>query len=351
MTSKTTFFILVSVYVISVIANSLKNNGTIGHTAVPYILHGILFLAYTSLSIVLTLKLNKEGAFQWISDHPTIRNCALFLGLLAIIYAAFSAAMVKLDWSTYQYDSTLNPKNFMAYTAYIWVPLLTIIPFALWIFSKDFSTSSGLTFKFLVLFNVFIGASLYLYFNFGFLKSLTSPQKSEQDYFVQQTIEKIQSQSEVIKILYYTRPLNEKSVVDAAWVKIKSIPNWETQLTNQLENCNHNSEFNEIYDFLSTYRLDNPAPFVTPFLNSMECLSKQIQKIANNPYTRPNDLDALRIKAMLQAIEMQFLDFGNQVDAQLSRLSVDLKRITREDFIDKIQDLINAIEANRNKLK
>ncbi|MBK8855588.1 MAG: hypothetical protein IPN10_16185 [Saprospiraceae bacterium] len=347
---KTTFILLLSIYVISVIINSLKSNGNVGHFSLPLILMGFLFLSYSALSVFLTIKINKIGSFDWISSNPSIRNIALFFGMMAILYAFFNAIMIKLDWSTYQYQSIAKVKDLMAYTAYIWVPLLMIIPFGLFIYQNGSPIHTGQSFRLPLMLNVFIGCALYMYFNFDFLKYIITRPQSEELYHNKQTLENIHNCKKVTDILYYTRVSNEKVVVDSAMTKIKSFPDWEKQLSDLLGNC-HPADYYwpEVYHFLSTYSVENIQTMVEPFGESITCLTVMVTNLVNNEATSPNDLNSLNLDKMLSSIEYQFSDHYMQFDNQLVLLSKALLEVKRNDFKEKTGELVKAIESCRKK--
>lgn len=346
---KTTFILLLSIYVILVISNSLKSNGTVGHFALPMILMGILFLIYAVLSVSLTMKVSKTGAFDWISVNPSARNIALFIGLLSVLYGVFTAIMIKLDWTTYQYQSIANLKDFMAYSAYIWVPLLMIIPYGLWVYKGDSMLHPSLIFKVPVMINVLIGIAIYSYFNFSTVKAIFGPKQSEQDYYIQQTIDRIHNEKHIMDILFYTRPDNDKKIVNAAFSKMSSLKGWQQELEVVLQNCENMGSFTEVYHFLGAYFIENPETMVAPFEKSLECLAAYAQKLADNTYTSPNDLNVLHIDKMLAAIEKQFSE-REDVIKRLSILEEALNGITREDFKTKTQELIKEIESFKKKI-
>lgn len=347
---KTTFILLLVIYVISVITNSLKSNGSVGHFALPMILMGILFLLYAVLSVSLMMKVSKTGAFDWISSNPSIRNIALVIGLLSVLYTVFTAGMIKLDWTTYQYQSIVNLKDFMAFTAYLWVPLLMIIPYGLWVFKPDSIIHPGLIFKVPIIINVLTGIAIYSYFNFGMVKAIFGPKQSEQDYYIQQTINRIHNERHIMDILFYTRPDNDKKIVNAAFSKMSSLKGWQQELEVVLQNCENMGSITEVYHFLSAYFIENPETMVAPFEKSLECLAAYVQKLADNTYTSPNDLDVLHIDKMLATIEKQFSEREDVIN-RLSILEEALHGITRENFKTKTKDLIRMIESFKEKIK
>lgn len=348
---KTTFILLLAAYLIQVVSNSLKSNGTLGHSVVTFIIMGTLFLSYSALSIMLTINLNKMGYFNWITATTQIKNIALIVGLLSVLYSVFTSLIIKADWATYQNQSISNPVDFIAYTSYIWAPLLMIIPFGMFIFSGELVESASNVYKVPLILNVLLGMGIFMYFNFGFVKVIFTKRESEQDYAIQQYIERIQNERKVMDVLYFTRPGNDRKVMDAAMTKIKTDPTWESQLIEALENCKKDDSFLEIYHFLSVYKVDDPDKFLHPFANSIECVASLSNKIANNQYASPQDLDVLFIDKILVAIEYQFNGSSKVLFDKLSILESTLKTINREDFTVKTQELTRAIEIIKKRVE
>ncbi len=346
---KTTFILLLTTYVILVISNSQKSNGAIGHFALPMILMGLLFMGYSGLSVSLTMKICKTGAFDWISINPSVRNIAIIIGLLSILYSVFTAIMIKLDWSTYQNQSIGNLKDFMAFSAYIWVPLFMIIPYGFVVYKGDSLLHPSLIFKVPVIINALIVIAIYSFFHFGMVRAIFIPKQSEKDYSIQQIIDRIHNEKHIMDILYYTRPDNDKKIVDAAISKMNSLKGWQQELGVVLQNCENMENITEVYHFLSAYSIENQDSMVAPFGKSLDCLAAYTHTLQDNNYTSPNDLNVLHIDKMLAAIEKQFSG-REDVIKHLTILEEALKGISREDLKTKTQELINEIESFKKKM-
>lgn len=352
MNFKTNFILLLSTYAILVISSSINRPGTIGPSVVPFILMGALFLIYSVLSVTMTIKLSKSGGFDWISSSSQIRNIALVVGMLAILYALFNAIMIKAEWSSYQSQSISHPKDFMAFTGYIWVPLLMIIPYGLWVYKSDFMLHNSMALKVPIMINVFIGAATFMYFNFGFVKSIFTPRLSDTEYAYQQTLDRIQYEPKAMNLLYFTRPdYNDRKIVDAALSKIKSDPTWEYQITKALENCKNDQYFLELYYYLSAYKVENSDKLIGPFTQSIGCVAAMTSNMAANEYAAAGDLDALFIDKLLAAMAYQFSDKMPEITSKLTILEDALKNINREDFKDKTQSLLQEIQNFKDKFK
>lgn len=341
---KTSLILLIVTYIISVLIHSFRSSSSIGHFPAPLILIGITFLSYAVFCILIAVQLYKNGTFDWISSSPPFRNIFMITGMVASLYAVFSAIMIRADWVTYRYQSVTNPMDFLAYTGYIWIPLLMIIPVAMYVFSKDSGTSFGLMSKISLILPAVIGTTFFLWSNFGFVRVLLRSGQSEQTYFTTQTLEKIRVSKNVLDILYYTRPENDREIVDAAWTKIKAVPDWEEQLIYALNHCEKDPFYTEIYHFLSVYTVDHPEKFVQPFIKSLLCVANNISIIANNPYTSPNDLNHLNIEKIKVVINYQFYDKNDDLSKNLSVIRNALISIHRKDFIDKVSGLLQTLE-------
>jgi hypothetical protein len=341
---KTSLILLMVTYIVSVLIHSLRSSSSIGHFPAPLILIGVTFLSYAVFCILIAVQLHKNGTFDWISSSPTIRNIFMITGMVASLYAVFSAMMIRADWVTYRYQSATNPMDFLAYTGYIWIPLLMIIPVVMYVFSKDSGNSFGLMSKISLILPAVIGTTFFLWSNFGFVRVLFRPGQSEKEYYISQTVEKIRVSKNVLDILYYTRPENDRKIVDAAWTKIKAQPDWEDQLIRVLNQCDKGPFFTEIYHFLSVYTVDHPEKLVQPFLKSLLCVADNISSVANNPNTSPSDLDQLNIDKIKIVINYQFYDKNDVLTENLSILRNALISIQRKDFSNKVSLLLQTLE-------
>lgn len=349
MSIKTTIIMLIIIYLIMVLINSLKVHGTSAHVAGPFIILIGLFLGYAVLSITATVKLYNTGVFQWISTNPGILKIALFAGTACMIYAVFSAIMIRADWSTYQNQSISDPKDFLAYTSHIWVPLLMIIPYTFVLLNKNGDFQQNWLFKLPLILLVLIGAGVYTYLHSGSLRYVFSAKQNENDYYAQQTIEKIKSSTSIKDYFYYTLPSNDKKISDAAFLKLKADTTWENKIYKYLEDCSEVSFQITIHQFLSVYKVDNPEKLMEPFGKSLRCISEEAINISENEFTSGNDLNVLAIENSLLAIEKQFVGKEKTMFESLAVLEDTLKKIEREDFKQKTGELLKLISELKQK--
>lgn len=329
MNIKTSLSLLVSCYVINVILNSIKNNGNYGHNPIPFFILAILFLIYSVLSINITIKLYKLGSFSWIAANNKLVVASLVIGLLAILYTHFTAIMIKMDWSTYQYQSVSNPKDFLAFTSYIWLPLLMIIPMATVIYFGK--TSQDLLFKLPLIINVIIGISLYSYFNIPFIRYKIESNKSEEPYHIQQVLEKIKYAKDIKDYLYFARPGNEKKLVDAVWHKINSNPSFGDELAVALSSCK-NDEYYEVYYFLGSYFMDKSKNLEHGFIKSLDCIKNLLIQYNNESGVVGEHIRVIPIEAILAAIDKQYYDNVLPYSTKMDEIQKELKKMTRDEL-------------------
>lgn len=172
MSIKTILILLIVVYLTLVVFNSLRISNTAANVTAPFFFMCLLFLAYALLSILLTVKLNSTGAFSWIVASSPIRKVVFIVSVASILYAFFSAILIKNEWVTYSQQSIANPKDFLAYTSYIWMPLLMIVPYTLAIYKSDQAFTQSMAFKVPLIINVMIGLFTYMFFHSYYFRAL-----------------------------------------------------------------------------------------------------------------------------------------------------------------------------------
>ncbi|MBK9109074.1 MAG: hypothetical protein IPM92_12095 [Saprospiraceae bacterium] len=348
---KTILYLLIATYLISVIINSIKTNGNSGHFAVPYLSLIFLFLCYSVLSILLSLKLYNLGTFQWIHVNTGIVKVILMIGTACILYSVYTAMMIRADWSTYQNQSISNPMDFIAFSSYILLPLLMIIPYAFSIYKNDGSFGQSIVFKATWIFNVIIGLLIYMFMHMGSIRAMFSPKLSEGEYAILQTLEKINYQQKIEDYLFYTLTDHDKRISDAAIAKLKADTTWADHFYQKLGDCDNSYSIGIIHQYLSIYTFEYPEKLMEPFKHSLGCLEKYIKEYADNEYTSPNDLNALQIEKVLQAIEKQFVGQEKMFYDKLDDVKETLNAIKREDYQEKTSELISKIENFKSRFQ
>lgn len=349
MGTKTSFILLVLTYLTSIILNSIKHNGSSAHIAAPYVILIVLFGCYSLFSIIITTKIYASGAFNWVSSNPFMVKSALFIGTVCMLYAVFSACMIKADWTTYQNQSISDPKDFFAFTSYIWLPLLTIVPFAILIFKNTEGFSKSFAFVAPLMLQLLIGFSFYVYLHSSNIIAIFTPKMNHQDYNVTQTLEKIKYQQSIKEYLYYTLPMNDKRITDAAFAKLKATSDWQDQMYRCLEDCEDENFQTTIHHFLSVYVVDHSEELMVAFGKSLACYAKMISRFAENEYTSAQDLDLLHIENSLRAIEIQFVGQEKMLFDKLSLLGDALRKVQRQDYKEKVASLLTMIENFKKK--
>ncbi len=350
MSAKTILLIVILIYILIVILNSLNENGNSSHFAAPYFILILLFLFYSIFSALLTSRLYRAGAFQWISVNPDVLKIILIIGIPFILYAVFTSIMIRADWSTYQDQSISKPQDFLAFTAYIWVPLLMILPFAMTVYKNEMAINQNVLLKSLLTLNVFIGFVIFIYFKIyinykPFFGTIFNPANGH----YHPDIEKIQSVLKLDDYIHYTLPYYDSKIRDAAFTKLKSDPKWDEQFYNILEDCSNNYTIGRIYEFLSIYTFEYPEKLMPHFKKSVSCIVTYVHEYAANENTSGEDLSGLNIDKVLLAIEKQYPGTEKMLFDSLDELSSALKGIKRNDYKSKTAELISKIENFKEK--
>jgi hypothetical protein len=352
MSAKTILLIVILIYILIVILNSLNVNGNSSHFAAPYFILILLFLFYSIFSALLTSRLYRAGAFQWISANPDVLKIILIIGIPFILYTVFTSIMIRADWSTYQDRSISKPQDFLAFTAYIWVPLLMILPYAMTIYKNEMAIDQNAWLKSLLTLNVFLGFVLFIYFKiYIHYKPFLSTSFNSANSAYHPDIEKIQSVVKLDDYIHYTKPDYDIKIRDAAFAKLKSDPKWDEQFYNILEDCSNNYTIGRIYEYLSTYTFEYPEKLMPHFKKSVSCIVTYVHEYAANEYTSGEDLSGLNIDKVLLAIEKQYPGTEKMLFDSLDELSSALKGIKRNDYKSKTAELIIKIENFKEKFQ
>ena len=349
MSGKTILLMIIVIDILSVILNTLSTNGNSSHFAAPYLILLFLFLFYSVLSILLTTKLYRAGSFQWISANPDVLKIVLVFGIVCILYTVFTSIMIRADWSTYQNQSLANPKDFLAYTAYIWVPLLMIVPYAMATYKHEMAIHQSAYLKAPLILNVVIGIIVYIFLNNNLRYAIDSFTSKDNSYHPD--IEKIQNVVKLEDYLHYTLPNYDKKIIDAAFVKLKSDPAWDEQFYKKLEDCNNNYSIGMIHKYLSIYTFEYPEKLMPHFKKSMSCIATYVNDYAANEFTSGEDLSGLNIENVLQAIERQYPGTETIMFDALDEITSALRAVKREDYKSKTVELIDTIEKFKLKFQ
>lgn len=352
MSAKTILFLILVNYILSIVLNSLTVHGNSSHFAAPYISLILLFLFYSIFSAILTSRLYRSGAFQWISSNPDVLKIILIFGMLSILYAVFTSIMIRADWSTYQDQSISKPQDFLAHTAYIWVPLLMIVPFAAVVYKSETAIDQSIFLKALLVINAILGIIVFIYFKFYiyYKPYLNNIFKSEKNVN-HPDLEKIKYVDKLDDYIHYTLPYNDSKIKDAAFAKLKSDPAWDEQFYNTLENCNNNYIIGRIHEYLSIYIFEYPEKLMPGLKKSISCVGTYVQEYAANENLTGEDLSGLGIDKILLVIEKQYPGNEPMFFDVLDELSSKLKSVDRKDFKSKTDELITKIENFKEKYK
>lgn len=352
MSGKTILLMIIVIDILSVILNSLTVNGNSSHFAAPYLILIFLFLIYSALSAILTTKLYRSGAFQWIPANPDVLKVVLILGILCILYAVFTSIMIRADWSTYQNQSISKPQDFLAYSSYIWVPLLMIVPFSMAIYKNEMAIDQNVFLKSMLILNVAIGFSYFVYFkSYIYYKPYLNKIFNSEKNNYHPDLEKIKYVVKLDDYIHYTLPYYDSKIRDAAFAKLKSNPSWDEQFYNILVDCNNNYTIGRIHEYLSIYTFEYPEKLMPYFKKSMSCIATYVNDYAANEFTSGEDLSGLNIDKVLHVIEKQYPGTETLMFDALDEITSALKSVKREDYKSKTVELIDSIEKFKLKFQ
>ena len=187
-------------------------------------------------------------------------------------FALFTAKMIKADRSTYQNQCISHPKDFMAYTSYLWALYS-------WSFHTPFLSiklrqiiGQSVAFRIPLFLNVFTGLGFYLYLHVGSIKAIFTPRLSKDDYSIHQTLDNLQYRNNIKDYLFYTISMNDKKISDAAFAKLKADSTWENQIHENLESGIDDFFLITMHHFLSIYTVKNTQKLIEPFGKSLDRL-------------------------------------------------------------------------------
>ena len=311
--AKISFFISLGFYVCLLLLNYPRPNLG-GDSAMGYGL-GLAFLGlgFAIGSIGLFVGLTKAGVFSHlVKDRFLEIFLAVSVWLSFVLTVFFSAA---LRWEN-------NPEMvtflewFVKVESLIWFPPLVFIPaFLVFFLGNDVSSLFVKSF-------FSVGFLFSMLFALGLLIEWVSFQNKQQKEFTEnaqiqdqdqhdrnlQTIEASDSSQSVILILPFSGRFHEEDIKAAAVAKIKSRPDWESELIGILVSDYY---YNEVYTFLDGNPVDHPNLFTEPIRLSILKMAEDIR----NAITDSNNLqewqfEYLGIERLLRAIDEQFSGLG-----------------------------------------
>ncbi|HRJ16761.1 MAG TPA: hypothetical protein PLI34_17310 [Saprospiraceae bacterium] len=280
----------------------------VGYAFAMILYGGALFL----FSGLLAWYAGKNGLFNWAPLAPQNRNLLIFTGWLAFFFAVTLSGMFRSEWHPGELPQFL--KWLADAQAAVWLPLLVLVPLAVFINSEKQVAAPELWVKIPFLAGMGICAIIGLTMLFGWFRA-SARQNAEQAEYHQQReqsqhqhhLDKIaahQPEDPLVNILSLTGRYHDADVRNAAVEKVKSRPDWEAELIRLLNDTEWQSY---VYQFIDGNEVPHPELFVEPINRSIRRTAAEIR----NSITGSNNLqdwhfEHFSIERLLRAIDEQF---------------------------------------------
>jgi len=263
---KFSFFLTLVFYLCLLYLNYPRPNMG-GDNAMGYGL-GLAFfgLGFSIGSIGLFLYLSRLGVFGLLTPDVFWKNFWAVIFCLAFVITVFFSAALKWDniTGTVSFSPWLANMNSL-----IWFPLLIFIPSFLVLFlGKEPSFAPvrvffSIGFLFSLVFTAGLLVDWLVYQSKQQKEMISQSQSRDQEQYENyiREIEELDSTQSILGILPLTGRFHEAEVREAAVAKIKSRPDWESELIGILV-TEYNYQY--AYDFLDGNNVDNPALFTEP---------------------------------------------------------------------------------------
>lgn len=274
--------------------------------------------------IVLFILMARKSCFLWLHAHTGIRTVMVVLFCVAVILTVFFSGVFSIEW----YGDSGYPL-FLRYLsmagAYIWVPVIVLIPFYLLIRSP-LDPSGGLklwVYSDMVLCSVYSLALLGGWMRDSYMTGQAKMQQEQATYdeYHQKNLEEIKTYSPdagIYGLLSHSYILRPKDIHDAALQKIMERPQWENEVLDVLRD---RDAYIESYYFLSGNPVTHPELFHEPLKLSIGYLAEDAGlylREANN--IQDWILDHFNIGPMLMAIDFHFKSEADQFVPAVKRL-------------------------------
>ncbi|MCL6260083.1 hypothetical protein M3O96_13360 [Aquiflexum sp. TKW24L] len=285
-----------------------------GDSAMGYAL-GLAFLGFgfALSSIGLFVGLASVGVFGNFVQDPFWRNLLAVILCIAFGITVFFSAALKWDNITeaVSFSPWLANMNSL-----IWFPLLIFIPSFLVLFlGKEPSFAPvriffSIGFLFSLVFTIGMLVDWLVYQSKQqkeMISQIQTRDKEQYDTFMRE-IADLDSTQSILGILPLTGRYHEAEIREAAVAKIKSRPDWESELIGILV-----SEFNYqyAYDFLDGNSVDHPALFTEPVRLSILQMAADIRMaIPNADNLQDWTFDHFGIERLLRVVDGQLAGQG-----------------------------------------
>ncbi|MBP7239874.1 MAG: hypothetical protein KBA14_06585, partial [Saprospiraceae bacterium] len=267
-----------------------------------------LIAAYIVFSLFLTIAIASRGGFNWISTSASSRNIVIGILWFGMVAGVVFCSMLTTE---YQNDQTTGIWRLISLPVYfggLWLPLLMLIPYAILLNSGWRESLSPMIYKIPLWVGCITGILIMMTPKIVTTFGITIPRKQIDNNQVEADIKStIDSQSSISDLLEYTQYEDDRYRI-AAWAKIKSDPNWESELIKLLE---HDDEYGHhyfrfVYIFLDKNKVDHPDRFIAPINTSIGTITAEVQRVLEKSFLYSPDLSVLNIDIMCRVLDDQF---------------------------------------------
>ena len=271
------------------------------------------FGIFTGLS---AWNMNYNQCFDWLPANFILpRNGLVFVGSVLFIVVV----MGTLDYRTKSIEGEFP--EFMRWLTlskvHYWLPALTFIP-ALYLLNTQRQAGfapSWIKFSLIVSFSVCILIGLGIFY--GFVKAsvqrrialheAAQKESGTGNWAFDTSMDAINQYKEntIHNLLRYTHREQDKRLRDAAVAKIKTYENWETELTDTLEQGELPNVY-WVYAFLDGNNIEHPDNFIQPVEHSIGRISDGVRASLKDPYSL--DMGYVNIEAFCRVLDTHFKD-------------------------------------------
>ncbi len=214
-----------------------------------------LIAIYLFFSLMLTIHVASVGGFNWLSTSSRVKNVGTGLLWVGLMMGVGYCTMLRMEWHLEPAKGLLRWLLTPLYFGTSWLPLLMLLPYAILLNPTWREALSPNLYKIPLI----AGASL------GFLiamaptiivrmqYSATHKHQSETELAFERSMNLINRETTIRGLLSFTNKQQPEGLRNAAIAKIKSTPNWETELVEILLQKNPYDDY-WVYVFLEGTR-------------------------------------------------------------------------------------------------
>ncbi len=329
-------------YIALVAVNLYKPKGT-GDQLVGwgFILFAVM-AAYVICSLILTLHIALKGKFDWISESGSIKYVILGLGWLCLMAGAVYSTMINADW---QNMGTANWLGIvMVRYGGIWIPLLTLVPFAILLNNEWYQNLSPTVYKIPLLAGCVIGLA------FHFL----STSQSGKLFKNQKAVDKLQYDNElkqigftdsIVDLLYYMHKGTDPRLTQAALDKLKRKQNLESELVGILDKCDENYDYLRVIAFLENNRAEKPQLFIKPLNKAIFQISEELKYRLQSFSSENPFLELLNVDGLCNILSAQFESNKEDFTPNMLKIKAELDKEPKPEFL-KIRNTYRSAVKN-----